>query len=262
VALLTPISVVDFFATTTTGSFDSTMATDGGKREMVQLVTPTTKLLATFQSLQSTVNDLLTAILDEDYQAILDDLGVVGGSQVELRDWAIQRCLNSAPSRDWKEEELATLGEGTFPHLPARPLHLLACIAEILPRDKLLLDALPKLQLPLRPPQPTRQFSEFLSTSHLHTSSLRLIYLPYVLKLTFKHVPRIPEDWKWKFWIGRGMNAADVVEEIIDELGLQRLGSSAGKTERFEYILSIDGGSGEYARFMGDGAGLINNSSI
>lgn len=88
---------------------------------MVQLVTPTTHLLATFQSLHSTVNDLLTAILNEDYQDVLDDLGVEGGSEVVPEDWAVQRCLNSTPSRDWSEEELATLGEGTFPHLPAHP---------------------------------------------------------------------------------------------------------------------------------------------
>lgn len=58
------------------------------------------------------------------------------------------------------------------------------------------------------------------------------------------------------------MNVGDVVEGIIDELGLQRVVLSAGKTERLEYILKMDGQSGESARSMMDEMGLINNLDV
>jgi diaphanous 1 len=83
--------------------------------------------------------------------------------------------------------------------------------------------------------------SAFPLTSHLHTPAVRLVSLHPLLSLTFAflRVPQIHDGFEWSLFISRSTTAKDVIETVVDELGLSKkfpvLGG--GKGSSFEYVL-------------------------
>jgi len=61
-------------------------------------------------------------------------------------------------------------------------------------------------------------------TSHLHNPALRLVSLhsSLSLSLTFLRVPEIHDTLLYKCFISRDMTVSDVVDMVIEELGLTK----------------------------------------
>jgi hypothetical protein len=76
------------------------------------------------------------------------------------------------------------------------------------------------------PPDPSleRHFSAFALTSHLHSPVLRLVSLHPSLSVSvsFLRVPEIHDGFAWKCFFSRTTTVRDVVESILDTLGLSR----------------------------------------
>lgn len=87
--------------------------------------------------------------------------------------------------------------------------------------------------------------SDFLLTSHLHAPSLRLIYLPYELQVTFIHIPAFPEGWGWRQWIGGETTVAEALEQLIETLGVRKVILHGAKTARVEYVLQSSTARGQ-----------------
>lgn len=99
------------------------------------------------------------------------------------------------------------------------------------------------------PTKPTlqRHFSTFPLTSHLHSPVLRLVSLHPLLSLSlsFIRVPEIHDSFKYKFFISRSTTVNDVVNSVIQELGLTKSLPIPGGGN-LEYVLEevwTDGGS-------------------
>lgn len=79
---------------------------------------------------------------------------------------------------------------------------------------------------PLDPtnPQLQRHFSAFALTSHLHTPALRLVSLHPALTLAFgfARVPEIHDDFHWTCYFGRESTVDQVLQNVIEELGLTK----------------------------------------
>lgn len=88
---------------------------------------------------------------------------------------------------------------------------------------------------------PVRQFSDFHLTTHLHVPLLRLVYTPFQLQVTFTHMPGIPENFRYTWFISARLTAADVLEAILDEFGVRKLVTQGSKSARVEYSLCVDG---------------------
>ena len=76
------------------------------------------------------------------------------------------------------------------------------------------------------PPDPSlqRHFSAFALTSHLHAPVLRLVSLHPALSVSvsFLRVPEIHDGFTWKCFFTRTDTVREVVESILDTLGLSR----------------------------------------
>ena len=73
-------------------------------------------------------------------------------------------------------------------------------------------------------PSLQRHFSAFALTSHLHAPVLRLVSLHPALSVSvsFLRVPEIHDSFTWKCFFSRTTTVRDVVESILDTLGLSR----------------------------------------
>jgi diaphanous 1 len=71
---------------------------------------------------------------------------------------------------------------------------------------------------------PVRHFSAFPLTSHMHAPTLRLVSLHPLLSvtLTFARVPEIHETFTWKVFFTRVSTTKEVVNNVVEELGLAR----------------------------------------
>lgn len=85
---------------------------------------------------------------------------------------------------------------------------------------------------------PVRHFSAFPLTSHMHTPTLRLVSLHPLLSatLTFARVPEVHETFTWKVFFARASTAKEVVDTVVEELGLVRTLPLHGAVA-LEYIL-------------------------
>jgi diaphanous 1 len=94
----------------------------------------------------------------------------------------------------------------------------------------------PLIQTPPSDPPLQRHFSAFALTSHLHSPALRLVSLHPSLSVTvsFLRVPEIHDGFTWKCFFSRTTIVRDVVESILDTLGLPRsLPVPGGGTVRY-----------------------------
>lgn len=73
-------------------------------------------------------------------------------------------------------------------------------------------------------PSVQRHFSSFPLTSHLHTPVLRLVSLNGLLtiNLMFLRVPEIHDGYEYKLFISRTMTVNEVIERVMEELGLTK----------------------------------------
>lgn len=115
--------------------------------------------------------------------------------------------------------------------------------------------ALPNPALPTspaattRPPAPDHQFSTFAVSSHLHAPSIRLVYLPLSIDVEIRAIPGLPDAGvRRRWWVGHGTSAGDVVEGLVECLGVRKV-IIGGKGGRLEFSLLVgaesEGESGE-----------------
>ena len=94
---------------------------------------------------------------------------------------------------------------------------------------------------PVSAPKPTRNLSDFLLSQHLFAPSLRLVYLPYKLSLTFLTVPHFPERFKWTTFLGAETTAVEALSQLIETLGVRKVALHGAKTAKVEYVLQMSG---------------------
>lgn len=90
----------------------------------------------------------------------------------------------------------------------------------------------------VRPPDGKKD--EHLVSSHLHAPRLRLVYLPYRLTLTFVSIPDIPEGFTLTHFLSRASTTAEVIDAIVEELGIKQVVLLGAKSARIEYSLETD----------------------
>ena len=88
----------------------------------------------------------------------------------------------------------------------------------------------------------------------MHTPTLRLVSLHPSLSVTlsFVRVPEIHETFKWKVFFARASTAKDVINAVVEELGLARTLPIPG-AGTLEYVLEEifeDGKSGRNFYFF------------
>lgn len=83
-----------------------------------------------------------------------------------------------------------------------------------------------------------RHFSAFPLTSHMHAPTLRLVSLHPLLSvtLTFARVPEVHETFMWKVFFTRASTTKEVIDTVVEELGLARSLPIHG-AGTFEYVL-------------------------
>ncbi len=94
----------------------------------------------------------------------------------------------------------------------------------------------PLIQTTPSDPSLQRHFSAFALTSHLHAPVLRLVSLHPALSvlISFLRIPEIHDGFTWKCFFSRTTTVKDVVESILDILGLPRsLPVSGGGAVRY-----------------------------
>lgn len=227
--------------------------------ELVQVSLPNGSLQATFLPLSSSLNDLILAVLREDGDQVLRDVcGIkLDGFERSIERWGIQKCIRSKPNRIWSEEELVALSTNdgelrascTAILNPSIYFHATTDVfytSGLLPLDLTLRDALSYESVqPSAPPTPKRQFSDFVLTAHLHAPVLRLVYLPQALSISFVDIPGFSEgEFSRKFWIGAEMSAKEVMDAVVEELGIRLVILQGVKTARVEYVLHTQSSEG------------------
>lgn len=158
---------------------------------------------------EATAQDVIDAlsVLDEIKEDILGDLQEEG--------WAIQRILHGLEGRLLKD--MNKLGDGARPHRQQTcaddALGLLTASQDI---SSLLASA--------KPPPLQRHFSAFPLSSHLHTPAIRLVSLHALLRATLScaRIPDLDDDIELDWFLARGTTVFDVVNGVVEELGLTR----------------------------------------
>jgi diaphanous 1 len=100
------------------------------------------------------------------------------------------------------------------------------------------MDALMSLILNQHNSNSEAHFSSFPMTSHLHNPAFRLVSLHPLLSIwvSFLRVPEIPDEFKYKIFISRTMTVSDILDSIINELGLTKSSPILGGGN-LEYVL-------------------------
>ena len=234
-----------------------------GPRELVQVSLPglSGSIKATFVDLsrdgpaQTTVADLVQLLLLEDGPDIVQELQCYAdGRQAATTTlpgpecWSLQRAIISQPNRKWTDAELLELSASgserplawygvarpqltETPNTRAGPLDATIPLASVVPSSNTSRD---------RPNLPARMFSDFALTAHLQVPLIRLVYLPFQLEITFRHIPEIPEGFTYPWFTARETTAADVVEGLLDEHGIRKLVTQGSKSARVEYTLTVN----------------------
>ncbi|KAF9232167.1 hypothetical protein BU15DRAFT_55302 [Melanogaster broomeanus] len=168
----------------------------------------------------ATAQDVIKTLtlLDEVKSAVLDD--------VAPSAWVFQRVRKEKPGRRWEETELLALGNGLIDLTsPIAPLLAQSDISSTNPSPK--------------------HFSVFPLTSHLHAPVLRLVahHPLHLITVSFLRVPEIHDGFRWTVFFGKDSTVGDVINNVMEELGLVRSlpGSRGGET--VEYALEQSTGN-------------------
>lgn len=126
--------------------------------------------------------------------------------------WGLQLVEASEANREWTATELEKVGDG------------------LLSIDALAVRAL------------SESNPAFAQTSHLQTPRLRLVCgAPGLsVRLQFAHVPEITDGWSRRLWfLSASSSAADVVDAVVEELGIRKIVLQGSKSARIEYALAL-----------------------
>ena len=170
-----------------------------------------------FASIQQdgTVSDVINSLisLDEVKSDILGDLAPHG--------WAIQLVRKESPGRQWEEDELESLGDGTYLGPPLFRHLIVQSVSGLLNETA---RVAPLIQTSESDPSLQRHFSAFALTSHLHAPLLRLVSLHPSLSVTilFLRIPEIHDGFTWKCFFSRTTTVREVIEYVLETLGLTR----------------------------------------
>jgi hypothetical protein len=63
--------------------------------------------------------------------------------------------------------------------------------------------------------------------------------LPYRLNVLFTHVPEIPEGFQYPWFASGTTTAAEIIEALLEELGIRKLVTQGSKSARVEYTLTV-----------------------
>ncbi|KAK0190552.1 armadillo-type protein [Armillaria mellea] len=143
----------------------------------------------------ATAQDVIDALIETARAEVLGGLDDQG--------WALQKIRVERNGRPWEEDELEALGDGTlYPSILVAPL----------------------VNAPPTKATTQRHFSSFPMTVHLHNPVLRLVSLhPHLsIHLSFLRVPEIHDDFRYKVFISKTTTIHDVINAVIDELGLTK----------------------------------------
>ena len=105
---------------------------------------------------------------------------------------------------------------------------------------------------PAQTEMPQRQFSDFALTGHLQRPSLRLVYAPYRLTVSFRHIPGVPELFHCASFVSFESTVADTLEAVVDEFAVRTIAVHGAKSAKIDYCLERlghnrdddDGGAG------------------
>lgn len=152
----------------------------------------------------------------------------------ELEDagWALQNIRVEHSGRAWEEDELTNLGDGLVQSSTS--------IAPIVNAPHLKSESV------------IRHFSSFPMTAHLHHPVLRLVSLHRLLvaSVVFARVPEVQDDFEYKVFVSRTTAVSNVIETIMEELGLAKSIPIPG-AGNLEYVLEevwVDGDSQKATR--------------
>lgn len=228
------------------------MAANPQQQHLIQVVLPNnhTILAVTVQALRPTANDVLQAVLCDDantaqlqavFGAHFDPIHKQLTSSDESKHWlkaanntpwALQSVQVSDPNREWQQDELNSLDDG------------------LLPLDS---DILSFLRKDYYDPVKSSAFSDFALSAHLHAPRLRLVCgAPGLcLRLAFVHVPEIQDGWSNRLWFlpapsdtdspaaGTGSLASELIQAVIEELGIRKVVLQGSKSARVEYAIAM-----------------------
>jgi diaphanous 1 len=163
------------------------------------------------------------AIANDVIKTLIAVDGVISEILGGLQDagWALQRVRSEQHGRNWEEEELEALGDGAWladvDRTTNRPYISIAVLSPDAPIS-------PLVNKESSRPSMQRHFSSFPLTSHLHAPVLRLVSLNSLLsiQLEFLRVPEIHDHFRYKMFLARSTTVSEVIEAVIDELGLAK----------------------------------------
>ena len=102
-----------------------------------------------------------------------------------------------------------------------------------------LLDSSVRLSDILAGKQSRLQLLDFAVTRHLSIPLLRLVYIPYSLDLQFSHVPSFPEGFRLAWYVTARLTVEEVIEAVLNELGIREMIYEGAKKERVEFSLNL-----------------------
>ncbi|CAO1622300.1 unnamed protein product [Parajaminaea phylloscopi] len=150
--------------------------------------------------------------------------------------WALQTLQISASNREWTDAELEEMGSGLIPG----DIPLLAHLREASHSGAYSTDS----------PSPG---SDSFPSAHLLATRLKLVCgaPELALRLRFAHVPEIRDGWDTRLWFlpanAVGFSVADLIEAVIEELGIRRVVLQGSKSARVEYALAVPSPGGPAA---------------
>lgn len=159
-------------------------------------------------------------------QDVVDVLLAVEGLKKEvlgdLEDcgWSLQRLRAERSGRPWEENELLALGDGQYFIILFIVNEAHRVLGVVQPSTFIA----PIVTNYVQSENLQRHFSTFPMTGHLHTPVLRLVSLNPLLSVmvSFQRVPEIHDGFEYKVFISRTTTVADIVQSIIEELGLSK----------------------------------------
>lgn len=90
-----------------------------------------------------------------------------------------------------------------------------------------------------------KQFSAFPLTSHAPAPVVRLVarHPLHSLSLSFLRIPEIDDGFAWTVFFGKGATVQDVINNVVQELGLLKVLPSSRGGGQIEYALEVLSGN-------------------
>lgn len=201
---------------------------------------PPGALHAVFVKDSGQLSDIIDRILLEDGQEAIRELNISADALEKKDSWALQQVQQKRTA--WTAQDFKDAGDGKFMSCSvslAQSEYTLGLMDIEMPVATLLHDSQSSSVQDKSTNRLSQQYSDHLIAAHLHSPTLRLVYLPYCLEVTLSHLPGSFPDTAVVTTFFTGHSAAnDVVEEILDEYCVPRCVQYGTKTAKPEFILS------------------------